>query len=83
MKNIQVIPLIFLALSASCGKVEHEVTGEADVNVNFNFNLKEIESYFLAFCESIRDPNPTQCAKVKTAEFLEYMLSLQKDVGHG
>lgn len=80
MKRLVTIALITIStFYTACGKIEHEVTGKTDVNVNFNFNLKEIESYFLAFCESINDPDPTKCAKAKTAEFLQYMLSLQQD----
>lgn len=69
--------ILFLTISFfACGKVEHEVTGSTDVN--FNFNLKEIESYFHALCQSNNDPNPELCAKAHTAEFLQYMMSLQE-----
>jgi hypothetical protein len=73
----KLIVLMLLLFSVSCGKIEHEVTGGADVN--FNFNLEQIESYFLALCESNHDPDPELCAKAQTAEFIKFMMTMKED----
>lgn len=61
--------IVLLSSSISCGKIDHNISGDADVNLKFN--LKEIEDYYLVWCRNQRVTDVVDCAKNKVAEFLE------------
>jgi hypothetical protein len=60
-------------LNSSCGQIKHDVEVQGKTEVEFNFNFEEIMQYYIAYCESISDPSPLECAQIKTAEFLEML----------
>lgn len=61
--------IVLLSSSISCGKIDHNISGDADVNLKFN--LKEIEDYYIVWCRNQRVTDVVDCAKNKVAEFLE------------
>jgi hypothetical protein len=71
----KIIPYVaaLLLLNSSCGQIKHDVEVQGKTEVEFNFNFEEIMQYYIAYCESISDPSPLECAQIKTAEFLEML----------